>query len=165
MRKQKPAECCWHEFEVPEELRKVTVGRAPTERQRREHEGENHSMNREWCEVCVAARGTGAQHQNRRRKRQVDQEPRGPIIFSDSTFHEHKSGVHPHACSEILKIWKNYSDSTFEQRSDRILSEILWEVHRENRHQETRQLQRQRAVDIGTQRCSSTKATICGTNS
>ena len=43
------------EFEEPEELRKVTVGRALTERQRREHEGENHSVHREWCEVCVAA--------------------------------------------------------------------------------------------------------------
>ena len=57
------------ELEEPEELRKVTVGRAPTETQRGEREGENQS---------VSARGTGAQHQHRRRKRQVDQEQRRP---------------------------------------------------------------------------------------
>ena len=57
------------ELEEPEELRKVTVGRTPTETQRGEREGENQS---------VSARGTGAQHQHRRRKRPVDQEQRGP---------------------------------------------------------------------------------------
>ena len=57
-----------HEFEEREELRSVTVGRATTER------GENMkrttiSVYREWCEVCVAARDTGGQHQHRRVKR------------------------------------------------------------------------------------------------
>ena len=45
------------DFEEPEELRKkVTLGRAATERQRREHEEENHSVHRGWCEVCVMLR-------------------------------------------------------------------------------------------------------------
>ena len=35
------------DFEEPEERRKVTLGRAPTERQRREHDGANRSVCRE----------------------------------------------------------------------------------------------------------------------
>ena len=37
------------EFEEPEELRSVTVERVPTERQRRENEGENDSVCTERC--------------------------------------------------------------------------------------------------------------------
>ena len=33
-----------------EELTRVTVGRAPTERQRRQHEEGNHSVYREFCD-------------------------------------------------------------------------------------------------------------------
>ena len=57
-----------------DELRGVSAGRAPTE-------VGNHSVHREWCEVCVAAHDTGAQHQHRRMKRQVEQEQRRPRIF------------------------------------------------------------------------------------
>ena len=39
------------------------------------------SVHREWCEVCDAAHDTGAQHQHRRMKRQVEQEQRRPRIF------------------------------------------------------------------------------------
>ena len=44
------------EFEEPEELRKVTAGRAPTERQRREHEGENPLQCAESGVKCVFRR-------------------------------------------------------------------------------------------------------------
>ena len=72
------------EFEEPEDLRK-TAGHTPTERERREHEEEHRSAHREWCEVCVAARGTGAQDQHRQEVR-VDQELRGSTIFSGLHF-------------------------------------------------------------------------------
>ena len=100
----------------------------------------NHSVHREWCEVCVAARGAGAQHRHRRRKGPVDQEQRGQ--------------------KEILKNWSNCSDSTLEQTGDRMLSEILCEVHGESRHQEIHQLQRQPTINIGTRRCSGTITTL-----
>ena len=131
------------EIEEPEELRKVTVGLAPTERQRRQHEEEYHSVYREWCEVYVVARGTGAQHQHRRKRHQIDQEQRGPRIFSDLFFHEHSCRIDTYACVEILKIVTNCSDGTAEQGSDRIWGKILRWVHREIWRQEIHQLQRQ----------------------
>ena len=69
------------ETSEPEELKRVTACRKPTRRQIEDHEDENHSAFREWCEVCLAARGTGAPH--RRRRGVVQEEQEGPHIMSD----------------------------------------------------------------------------------
>ena len=45
------------ECEEPEELRRVTQCREPTLEQRRQHELESHVAYREWCSICVQARG------------------------------------------------------------------------------------------------------------
>ena len=71
--------------EGPDDLGNVTEGRAPTGRPRREHDEENRSVYREWCEVCVAARGNGAPHHFRQKKSQVDQARRGPECSQTST--------------------------------------------------------------------------------
>ncbi len=47
--------------EEGEELKRVRIVRTPTAAQRRQHEDENHSIYREWCEVCIQARGLGQQ--------------------------------------------------------------------------------------------------------
>ena len=74
------------EFEEPEELRKLHAGRSPTERQRREHEEENHAVYREWCETCVATKGLGSQHRKANRKEAAEKEKEGPRVFSDYFF-------------------------------------------------------------------------------
>ena len=68
----------------PEELKRVDACRKPTRKQIEEHEDENHSVFREWCEVCLASRGTGAPH--RRRKDAAREEEEGPRIMSDYFF-------------------------------------------------------------------------------
>ena len=83
--------------------------------------------------VCVAARGTGAQHQHRRRKGQVDQEQRGSRIFPDFHFMIANEGSVPMFAVRLSRSGSNYSDSSFEQKGDRIGSEFLCEVHQENR--------------------------------
>ena len=67
------------EFEELEELRRVIVGRALTEKA--ENMKRRTIQFTEWCE---AACGTVAQHQHRRKKRPLEQEHDGPRIFSDA---------------------------------------------------------------------------------
>ena len=69
------------EAEEPEEVRRIAACRKPTRKQTEEHEDENHAVYREWCEVCVASRGTGTPH--RRRRGVVHDEQEGPRIMSD----------------------------------------------------------------------------------
>ena len=123
------------DFEEPEELRKkVTLGRAATERQRRDSEEKNHSVHRVWCEVCVvAARG----------------KQRAPRIFSYFYFKSTNEGIIPHACSDThthnpVGLQRQH----FRTRSDRHRGENMRERHRENRHQEIHQFQRQRTIHI-----------------
>ena len=111
----------------------LAVERALAESQRREREGENHSVYREWCEVrsakcvcvcvcvCVAARGIGAQHQHRRRKRQVDQEQRGPGISSDFFF----VSTHAVLAVKCSRSGRFCSDCTLDERRNRIWRRIL----------------------------------------
>ena len=67
------------EFEEPEELRRVTVGRGLTEKA--ENMKRRTIQFTEWCETAC---GTGAQHQHRRKKRPLEQEREGPRIFLDA---------------------------------------------------------------------------------
>ena len=91
------------EFEEPEELKKVNVGRSPTAKQRQEHEEENHAVYREWCEVRVAARGTGAKNRRQQKKGQVDQEERGPMIVQDFYFMSTIDGSVPTLASKFSR--------------------------------------------------------------
>ena len=67
--------------EEPEELKRVKACSKPTQREIEEHEDQNHAVYRDWCEVCVASRGTGTPH--RRRRGTIPDEQEGPRIMSD----------------------------------------------------------------------------------
>eukprot|EP00972_Heterocapsa_arctica_P052616 7742583-Heterocapsa_arctica.AAC.1 len=56
------------DYEEPEELKKLTAGRSPIALQREQHDIDNHSVYRDWCGVCVAARG---QRTPRRRRQKM----------------------------------------------------------------------------------------------
>ena len=101
------------EVEEPEELRQVTVGRAPTEGQRREHEVENHSVYREWCVVsCDAWHGSATPTSTKETSRLIKSKKRTqnlPILL----LVEHKGGTSLHSCSVILEIRSNCSEQHF----------------------------------------------------
>ena len=69
------------DIEEPEEFKRVVACRKPTRKQIKEHEDDNHAVFRDWCEVCLAPRGTGTPHF--RRKEAIDDEQEGPRIMSD----------------------------------------------------------------------------------
>ena len=69
-------ECEEDEISEPEEVRKLREVRAPTAQQRREHIARDHAEYRDWCEVCIAARGIGGQHR-RTLKTQAQKEQEG----------------------------------------------------------------------------------------
>ncbi len=71
--------------EEGEELKRVRVVRTPTAAQRRQHEDENHSIYREWCEVCIQARGLGQQHRTAKWKQEIGIDDM-PKISSDYCF-------------------------------------------------------------------------------
>ena len=68
------------EFKEPEELKKLTAGRSPTREMREQHEIENHSVYRDWCDVCIGARGVGTPHRRKERKQQAEEEQGGARI-------------------------------------------------------------------------------------
>ena len=76
-----------------EESKRVAACRKPTRKQIDEHEDENHSAFREWCEMCLAARGTGSPHY--RRKEAVKDEQEGPRIMSDYFYMNDDAGSMP----------------------------------------------------------------------
>ena len=91
-----PAEESWTRMEVdgqrdkqeesedqPEELGRVLEARQPTELERQKHPQKNHAVFAPWCEVCVKAKGTGAQHRRQMNKELAKQEHYGPRIYSD----------------------------------------------------------------------------------
>ena len=57
-----------------EELRRVLEARQPTELERQKHSQMNHAVFATWCEVCVKAKGTGAQHRRQTNKELAKQE-------------------------------------------------------------------------------------------
>ena len=73
------------EGEEVDEVRRLAAGRAPTAKQRQEHEEENHAVYRDWCPVCIRARGLGNQHRKNKEKRK-EEESEGPRIYSDFFF-------------------------------------------------------------------------------
>lgn len=58
------------EAEEPEEVRRIQAGRNPTERQKQEHNDQNHAVYREWCPICVAAKAVGTPHRRKKVKEQ-----------------------------------------------------------------------------------------------
>ena len=93
-----PAEESWTRMEVddgdrdeqdeadqPEELRTVLAARL-------QHSQTNHAVFAPWCEVCVKAKRTGAQHRRQTIKDLAKQEQDGPRIYSDF-FHMLDAGV------------------------------------------------------------------------
>ena len=73
----------------PEELRRVLAARQPTELEVQKHSHTNHAVFAPWCEVCVKAKGTGAQH---RRQTNKELAQYGPRIYSD-VFYMSEEGV------------------------------------------------------------------------
>ena len=65
----------------PEKLRRVLAARQPTELERQKHFQTNHAVFAPWCEVCVQAKGTGAQHRRQTIKDLAKQEQDGPRIY------------------------------------------------------------------------------------
>eukprot|EP00972_Heterocapsa_arctica_P103989 15325981-Heterocapsa_arctica.AAC.1 len=61
----------------------MTAGRSPTALQTEQHDIDNHVVYRDWCDVCVAARGQGTP---RRRRKKMVEEGDGARIFSDFYF-------------------------------------------------------------------------------
>ena len=82
------------ELHDSEEFRKLMSGRDPTPLQRARHEEENHAVYRDWCDICVAAKGTGTQHR-RKLKQVANEEELGPRIFSDYFFMSSADGSAP----------------------------------------------------------------------
>ena len=101
-----PAEESWTRMEVddgqrdkqeetedqPEELRRVLQARQPSELERQKHSQMNHAALAPWCEVCVKAKGKGAQHRRQTNKELPKQEQYGPRISSDF-FYMSEDGV------------------------------------------------------------------------
>eukprot|EP00971_Amphidinium_carterae_P313078 6221951-Amphidinium_carterae.1 len=81
------------EGEQPEELRRLIIAREPSTIERKRHEQENHAVYKDWCPICVAAKGTGAQH--RRKAHNADTEREGPRIFSDFFYMSSHEGSKP----------------------------------------------------------------------
>ena len=50
---------------------------------RQKHSQTNHAVFAPWCEVCVKAKGTGAQHRRQTNKDLAKQKQHGPRIYSD----------------------------------------------------------------------------------
>ena len=67
----------------------MLAARQPTELERQKHSQTNHSVFAPWCEVCVKAKGTGAQ-QRRQTNKELAQY--GPRIYSD-VFYMSEEGV------------------------------------------------------------------------
>ena len=67
----------------PEELWRVLTARQPTELEKQKQFQMNHAVFTPWCEVCVKAKGTGAQHGRQKLKALAKQEQDGPRIYSD----------------------------------------------------------------------------------
>ena len=82
------------------------------------------------------ARGTGAQHQHRRRKRQVGQEQGGPRFFSGFHFLSTNEGSILMLAVGFSRLEVLQATVLSREDNDRIGSEILCEVHRQNKHQE-----------------------------
>ena len=76
----------------PEELRRVLAARQPTELERQKHSQTNHAVFAPWREVCVKAKGTGAQHRRQTNKELAKQDQYGPRIYSDF-FYMSEGGV------------------------------------------------------------------------
>ena len=53
---------------------------------RQKHSQTNHAVFAHWCEVCVKAKGTGAQHRRQTNKELAKQEQCGPPIYSDFLY-------------------------------------------------------------------------------
>ena len=71
------------EADQPEELKRVLAARQPTEVERQEYFSDESCCLRTLCEVCVKAKGTGAQHRRQTIKELAKQEQDGPRIYSD----------------------------------------------------------------------------------
>ena len=63
-------------------LKKITQ---PSKSQIREHELQNHSVYRDWCKVCIEARGTGTKHKKKTPEQRAEQ---GASIHSDFFYME-----------------------------------------------------------------------------
>ena len=100
-----PAEESWTRMEVddgdhdeqdepdqPEELRRVLAARHPIELERQKHFQRNNAVFAPCCEVCVKAKGTGAQHRRQTIKELAEQQQGGPRIYSDF-FYMSEAGV------------------------------------------------------------------------
>ena len=66
----------------PEELRRVLAARQPTELERQKHSQTNHAVFALWCEVCVKAKGTGAQHRRQTWQSKNSTDPESTQISS-----------------------------------------------------------------------------------
>ena len=78
-----------------------------------------------WCEVCVKAKGTGAQHGRQTNKELAKQEQYGPRIYSDF-FYMSEEGV----STPMLREDGCHSFGT--ERIDAVRSEILCRLHSAN---------------------------------
>ena len=76
----------------PEELRRVLAARQPTELERQKHTQTNRAVFAPWCEVCVKAKGTGAQNRRQTNEELAKQAQYGPRIYSDF-FNMSEGGV------------------------------------------------------------------------
>ena len=73
------------EIEESEEFKKSVEVSEPTQKQRDDHEMENHAVYRNWCPVCIQSRGLGTQHR-KSRKTLTEQTQDGPKICSEFFF-------------------------------------------------------------------------------
>ena len=95
------------EADQPQELRRVSAARQPTELEKQKHFQTNHVVFALWCEVCVKAKETGAQHRRQTVKEVGKQEQDGPRIYSDFFLMSEAGVATTDACVEIQQIRQN----------------------------------------------------------
>ena len=116
----------------PEELRRVLAARQPTELDRQKHSQRNHAVFAPWCEVCVKAKGTGAQHRRQTNKELAKQEQYGPRIYSDF-FYMCEGGVStPMLALKFSRSCRMDCHSVGAERLDAVRSEVLCRLHSAN---------------------------------
>ena len=91
------------EFEEPEELKKLTAGRSPTREMREQHEIENHSVYRDWRDVCIGSRGGHATSEKGEEEAGRGGAGRSSHLLG-LLFHERGRAVDADARGQVLEV-------------------------------------------------------------
>ena len=88
-------------------LRRDLAASQPTELVRQKHFQTNHAAFALWCEVCVKAKGTGAQHRRQTIKELAKQGQDRPRIYSDFFFMSEAGVATPMLAKKFSRSGRN----------------------------------------------------------